>query len=68
MLVEIDDPEVGPQTFARTPVHLSDAPKIRTEPAPNLGQHTRAILSELLEYNSDEINGLVEAGVVATDD
>jgi len=68
MLVEIDDPEVGPHTFARTPVHLSGAPKIRTEPAPNLGQHTRPVLQDLLKYSTEEIGELIEAGVVATDD
>jgi crotonobetainyl-CoA:carnitine CoA-transferase CaiB-like acyl-CoA transferase len=65
-LVEIDDPEVGPQTFARTAPHLSDAPEIRTEPAPDLGQHTRSILEELLDYRPEEIDGLVVAGTVAT--
>jgi crotonobetainyl-CoA:carnitine CoA-transferase CaiB-like acyl-CoA transferase len=68
MLVEIDDPEVGTYTFARTAPHLSAAPEIPADPAPNLGQHTRSILQELLGYSPDEVNRLVEAGVVATDD
>jgi len=54
-LVEIDDPEVGPHLFTRTTPHLSAAPRIRTDPAPNLGQHTRSILCELLDYRPDEI-------------
>jgi len=64
MLVEVDDPEVGPSTFARTTPHLSAAPEIPTEPAPNLGQHTRPILQELLGYNAAEVAELIEAGVV----
>ncbi len=68
MLVEVDDPDVGAHTFARTTPHLSEAPEIRTEPAPNLGQHTRSILEELLEYGTSEVDGLVKAGVVATDE
>ncbi len=67
MLVEVDDPEVGPHTFARTTPHLSAAPEIPTHPAPNLGQHTRPILQELLGYSTNELDKLVEAKVVATD-
>ncbi len=65
MLVDIDDPEVGPSSFARTPIHLSAAPRIPTEPAPNLGQHTRPILQELLHYTSDKIDELIAAGVIS---
>ncbi|GAB4423369.1 MAG: CaiB/BaiF CoA-transferase family protein [Anaerolineae bacterium] len=68
MLVEVDDPEVGATTFARTPPHLSAAPDIPTEPAPNLGQHTRPLLRELLGYGDGEVDTLVSAGVVAVGD
>ena len=64
MLVEIDDPEVGPHTFARTPPHLSAAPEIPLQSAPNLGQHSRSILQELLGYTAEEINHLSQEGVV----
>lgn len=63
-LVEIDDPDVGPATFARTVPHLSDAPEIRTEPAPGLGQHTREVLEGLLGYEGATVDELVTAGVV----
>jgi formyl-CoA transferase len=66
MLIEIDDPEVGPQTFARTAPHLSAAPEIPIEPAPNLGQHTLPILQELLGYSPAQIERLIEAGIVTT--
>ncbi len=68
MLLDIDDPDVGPHTFARTTPHLSSAPDIRAAPAPNLGQHTRAILEELLGYSETDVDRLVEQGVVATDE
>ena len=68
MLVEINDPEVGPATFARTTPHLSAAPRIPTEPAPNLGQHTRYVLPDLLGYSSDAVVGLVAEGVVAVNE
>lgn len=65
MLIEVDDPEVGSTTFARTTPHLSAAPQIPTEPAPNLGEHTRYVLQDLLNYSSDEVDGLIAEGVVA---
>jgi formyl-CoA transferase len=68
MLVEVDDPQVGPSTFARTPPHLSAAPDIPTEPAPNLGQHTRSILRHLLGYSDSDVDALDAAGVVAVAD
>ncbi|HEX9921250.1 MAG TPA: CoA transferase, partial [Anaerolineae bacterium] len=68
MLVDVDDPQVGPLTFARTAPHLSTAPEIPTNPAPNLGQHTRPILQELLDYDPDQVDRLIEAGVVAAAD
>ncbi|MFQ5525265.1 MAG: CaiB/BaiF CoA transferase family protein [Thermoanaerobaculia bacterium] len=64
-LVEVHDPQVGPSTFARTVPHLSSAPEIRTDPAPGLGEHTRAILEDLLGYESGQVDELVEAGVVS---
>jgi crotonobetainyl-CoA:carnitine CoA-transferase CaiB-like acyl-CoA transferase len=64
MLVDIDDPEVGPYTFARTTPHLSAAPEIPTNTAPNLGQHTRPILEDLLGYSPAEVDQLIEEGVV----
>jgi crotonobetainyl-CoA:carnitine CoA-transferase CaiB-like acyl-CoA transferase len=65
MLVEVDDPQVGPHLFARTTPHLSAAPEIPTEPAPNLGQHSREILQELLAYTPAEVDQFIEMGVVA---
>jgi crotonobetainyl-CoA:carnitine CoA-transferase CaiB-like acyl-CoA transferase len=64
MLVTIDNPIAGPRTFARSPLHLSSTPEILTEPAPRLGEHTRSILIDLLEYSDADIDRLHEEGVV----
>jgi formyl-CoA transferase len=64
MLVTVDDTVAGPRTFARSPIHLSSAPEILTEPAPQLGEHTRSILGDLLEYSDVEIDRLHEQGVI----
>jgi crotonobetainyl-CoA:carnitine CoA-transferase CaiB-like acyl-CoA transferase len=67
ILMPVIDPEVGTFRFARTPPHLSAAPTLPAKPAPNLGQHTRIILEETLDYSPAEIDGLVADGVVQTD-
>ncbi len=64
MLMPIDDPEVGTFRFARSPLHFSNAPAPLVRPAPNLGQHTRSILEDLLGYDGGEVEALIAGGVV----
>ena len=64
ILMNIDDPDVGTLKFARTGPHLSAAPEIAANPAPDLGQHTREVLENILGYNSRDVDGLAKAGVV----
>lgn len=47
----------NPVRFSRTPVCYASAP-------PVLGQHTKSILSEWLEYSDEEIAALVSSGAV----
>jgi formyl-CoA transferase len=64
MLPEIQDPEVGPFTFARSVPHLSAAPEIPLAPSPSLGEHTREILEGVLGYSEREVRELAAGGVV----
>jgi len=64
MLAEIDDPEVGPYTFARSVPHLSSCPEIPLDAAPALGAHTREILESVLGYAPEEVEDLAAKGVV----
>lgn len=66
MLITVDDPEVGPYRFARTVPMLSSAPEAEGRPAPRLGEHTRYILSELLDYEETEIDRLESEKVIET--
>ena len=68
MLLAIDDPEAGTFRFARTPPHLSAAPTLPAVPAPNLGQHTRLILQDLLGYSPAEVDDLAADGAIQTDE
>jgi crotonobetainyl-CoA:carnitine CoA-transferase CaiB-like acyl-CoA transferase len=43
---------------------LSDSPEIETNPAPGLGQHTKNILSEVLQYSDEKIDKLTESGTI----
>ncbi len=65
MLLDVEDPEVGTQTFARTTPHLSASPEIPISPAPNLGEHTRLVLKTVLGYTDDDVDNLKKQGVVA---
>jgi len=64
MLISVDDPVAGPRRYARSPLHLSAAPEIPTEPAPQLGEHTVSVLGDVLGYDEAQIDRLREQGVV----
>ncbi len=63
-IVDIDDPEVGTYQFARGPVMLSGSPEIDTNPAPDLGQHTREVLTEVLHYSDNQIEKLIQSKTI----
>ncbi|GMQ76351.1 MAG: CaiB/BaiF CoA-transferase family protein [Gammaproteobacteria bacterium] len=64
MLMAVNDPEVGEYRFARTPPHLSAATELPANPAPRLGEHTRAVLEGVLGYTADEVDAFAADGVV----
>jgi CoA:oxalate CoA-transferase len=64
MLPEVDDPEVGAHTFARSVPHLSATPEIPLNPSPALGADTREILEERLGYDAREVEVLAKEGIV----
>jgi len=64
MLIPVEDQDVGEYRFARTPPHLSAAPELPRQSSPRLGGNSREILEQLLGYQSDQVDALVEKGVV----
>ena len=63
MMVPLVHPVVGRTRIIGTSVKLSESPPVELKPAPTLGEHTDAILSEL-GYNPERIAELREAEVV----
>ncbi len=68
MIMPIEDPEFGTFGFARSVPHLSSTPELPANAAPNLGQHTREILHNLLGYDSTDVDRLAADGIVQTDE
>ena len=64
MIVEVPHPRVGNIKLINTPVKLSRTPGSVESTAPDLGQDTQQVLSELLGMNEEDINGLSESGVI----
>ena len=63
MLVELEDPELGALKNIGIPVKLSRTPGRIRRRAPDLGEHTAAVLLQA-GYSSKDVDRLREAGVV----
>lgn len=62
-VVEVDDPTRGKVKMAGIPVKLSETPgKVRAL-APELGQHTEEVLTQVCGYSWEDIAKLREEGV-----
>ncbi len=64
MVVEVEQPELGPVRLLGAPVKLSRTPAEPTRAAPALGEHSEAVLSEA-GFGEAEIAALLESGAVA---
>jgi benzylsuccinate CoA-transferase BbsF subunit/naphthyl-2-methylsuccinate CoA transferase subunit len=60
----LDHPEMGITNYNRAPIVFSKTPIQMKKGAPLLGEHTREVLTEFLEYTEDEVNQLAEEGVL----
>ena len=64
MLLEVPHQQVGPVQLASSPASLSDAPKVTPEAPPELGEHNRQILTDMLGLPPEKIDILEENGVI----
>jgi crotonobetainyl-CoA:carnitine CoA-transferase CaiB-like acyl-CoA transferase len=63
-IVDLEHPQFGKTPMVGVPVRLSETPGSVREPAPELGQHTELLLTDLLGYDWDRISALREKGVI----
>jgi alpha-methylacyl-CoA racemase len=64
MVVELEQPGLGPVRLLGLPIKLSRTPGDPTRPAPALGEHTEEVLREA-GFAADEVASLFESGAVA---
>ncbi len=64
MVVEVEQPELGPVRLLGHPVKFARTPADPTRPAPALGEHTEAVLAEA-GLSADEIAALLDSSAVA---
>jgi crotonobetainyl-CoA:carnitine CoA-transferase CaiB-like acyl-CoA transferase len=64
MIVEYDHPEVGKVRMPGNPIKMSGVSGTISRPAPRLGEHTDAILRELLRLTAGQIASLREQGAI----
>jgi len=65
MIVEYDHPQVGKVRLPGNPIKMSDMGATPSTPAPQLGEHTDAVLGQLLKLPSERITALKKSGAVA---
>jgi len=64
MMVEIEQPFIGPMKMYGSPFKFSETPSFPRGYSPFLGEHNRQVLSEVLGLNQTEIDDLYTADVL----
>ncbi len=64
MVVELEQPRLGPVRQLGVPVKLSRTPGVVERPAPALGEHTAEVLRES-GFGPEEVDALIEGGAAA---
>jgi len=65
MMQVLDQPGIGPYVVPGSPVTSSLLSRLQATPAPQLGQHTEAVLADVLGLGAGQIGKLMDKGVVA---
>jgi alpha-methylacyl-CoA racemase len=67
MVVEVDQPGIGPVRLLGNPIKLGRTPGDPTRPAPAFGEHTDQVLREA-GYSEAEVAAMIESGAAAGPD
>jgi 2-methylfumaryl-CoA isomerase len=65
LFAQLEQPGIGEYPMPGLPLDFGAAPRQPTRPAPRLGEHTDAVLSQVLGLAAAEIGRLHDAGIVA---
>ncbi|HXP06498.1 MAG TPA: CoA transferase [Stellaceae bacterium] len=66
IFAEVEQPGIGRYLMPGLPLDFSAAPRQPTRPAPRLGEHTDAVLSEVLGLSAAEIGRLHDARIAGS--
>ena len=64
LLVTTDHPEAGPLPLLASPLRLSATPVVDYPAPPTLGQHTREVLRERLQFTDRDLDALAARHVI----
>jgi formyl-CoA transferase len=64
LALEAEHPTAGPVRLTGFPYKLSQTPAGVRRPPPLLGQHTQEVLTELLNYSTEQMSALREGGAI----
>jgi crotonobetainyl-CoA:carnitine CoA-transferase CaiB-like acyl-CoA transferase len=64
LLIDVPDPVLGTARLVGSPIKLSASLAARREPAPRLGEHTDAILRDLLDFDDSTISELRQEQII----
>ena len=64
MFIDIEHPQAGNFKVVNTPFKFSRTPHKVVKAAPELGEHTQDVLTQLLEMTQEEIGRLQESGII----
>ena len=64
MIVEMEHPRHGPLPTLGSPIKVDGRMDLDVAPPPDLGEHTEAVLRDLLHYPAERVESLARAGVV----
>lgn len=69
MIQPTDHPVAGKVEVVASPIkYVGRFDDVKTAPAPLLGEHSRAVLHDLLGYDAAKVDALIEQGVVGSPD
>jgi crotonobetainyl-CoA:carnitine CoA-transferase CaiB-like acyl-CoA transferase len=65
LMIDVPDPILGTVKLVGPVAKLSGSPEPRMEPAPRLGEHNAAVLTEMLGYTAEDVARFEQSGAIS---